>query len=59
MKRSKAEMLRVLRRCGLSQLADELEPVLPEVVDFDRDHELFERYGLDQDVLMNRLGAGP
>jgi hypothetical protein len=59
MKRSKAEVLRVLRRAGLSQVATELEPVLPEVVDFDRDHELFERYDLYQDELMSRMGASP
>jgi len=59
MKRSKAELLRVLRHAGLFQLADELEPVLPEVVDFDRDHQLLERYGLEQDVLMSRMGASP
>ena len=59
MKRSKADMLRVLRHAGLFQVAEELEPVLPEVVDFDRDHALLERYGLDIDTLMNRMGAGP
>jgi hypothetical protein len=59
MKRARAELLRVLRHAGLFDAADELEPVLPEVVDFDRDHELFERYGLDQDMLMSRLGASP
>jgi len=59
MKRSKAEFLRVLRHAGLFQTADELEPVLPEVVDFDRDHRLLERYGLEQDVLMSRLGGSP
>jgi hypothetical protein len=59
MQRSKAELLRVLRRAGLFHVADELEPLLPEVVDFDRDHELLERYGLEQDVLMSRMGASP
>ena len=59
MKRTKAELLRVLRNAGLPHLADELEPVLPEVVDFDRDQQLLERYGLEQDVLMNRMGASP
>jgi hypothetical protein len=49
----------VLRHAGLFHVAEELEPVLPEVVDFDRDHALLERYGLDIDTLMNRMGAGP
>ena len=59
MKRDKAELLRVLRHAGLIQVADELEPVLPEVVDFDRDHRLLERYGLDQDMLTSRMGGSP
>ena len=59
MKRSKAEVLRVLRQAGLFHVADELEALLPEVVDFDRDHELLERFGLEQDVLMSRMGASP
>jgi hypothetical protein len=52
-------VLRVLRKAGLFQVADELEPVLPEVVDFDRDYRLLERYGLEPDVLMSRMGASP
>lgn len=59
MKRTKAELLRVLRHAGLFHLADELEPVLPEVVDFDRDHRLLERYGLERDVLTSRMGGSP
>jgi hypothetical protein len=59
MKRTKAEVLRVLRHAGLPQVAEELEPELPDVVDFDRDHALFERYELDAEELMNRLGASP
>jgi hypothetical protein len=59
MKRSRAEVLRVLRHAGLSEVAEELAPVLPDVVDFDRDRELFERYRLDQDELMSRMGGSP
>lgn len=59
MQRTRTEILRVLRRAGLSQVADELAPELPEVVDLDRDHELFERYRLDADELMNRMGGSP
>jgi hypothetical protein len=58
-KRSKAEVMRPLRQVGLFEVADELEPVLPEIVDFDRDYRLLERYGLEQDVLMSRMGASP
>ena len=59
MKRSKPEFLRVLRHAGLFQIADELEPVLPDVVDFDLDHQLLERYGLEPDVLVSRMGGSP
>jgi hypothetical protein len=58
-RRTRAELLRVLRSAGLFHLADELEPVLPDVIDFDRDHALFERYGLDRDRLMSRRGGSP
>jgi hypothetical protein len=59
MKMAKAEVLRVLRNAGLREVADELQPLLPEVVDFDRDYRLFERYGLEQGVLRDRMGASP
>jgi hypothetical protein len=55
--RTREEVLRVLRNAGLFQLAEDLAPVLPEVVDVGRDHEIFERYGLDQDALMSRMGG--
>lgn len=59
MQQSRAEVLRVLRHAGLSRVAEELAPSLPDVVDFDRDHELFERYGLDAEELVSRLGGSP
>jgi len=57
--RTRSEVLRVLRTAGLFELAETLAPVLPEVVDLGRDHEIFERYGLDRDELMSRLGGSP
>jgi hypothetical protein len=59
LKRSRAEVLRVLRNAGLADVAEELAPLLPEVVDLERDHELFERYRLSQDELMDRMGGSP
>jgi hypothetical protein len=59
MRMAKPEVLRVLRNAGLFEVADELEPLLPEVVDFDRDYRLFEHYGLEQGVLKDRMGASP
>jgi hypothetical protein len=59
MQRTRAEVLRVLRHAGLSEVAEELAPLLPDVVDFDRDHALFERYQLSPDELMSRMGGSP
>jgi hypothetical protein len=47
----------VLRNAGLVHEADELAPELPETVDIDRNHEVFERYGIDRDVLVSRMGG--
>jgi hypothetical protein len=59
MKLARAEVLRVLRNAGLFQAADGLAPVLPEVVDIERDHQLFERWGVDRDVLVSQMGGSP
>jgi hypothetical protein len=57
--RTRAEVLRVVRNAGLFEVADELAAELPEVVDLDRDHALFERHGLDVDELTSRMGGSP
>jgi hypothetical protein len=57
--RQKADVLRVLRHAGLFEAAEKLEPVLPEVVDLDRDQDLLERYGVNRDVLVSRMGGSP
>jgi hypothetical protein len=59
MQRTRAEFLRVLRNAGMFDVADRLAPVLPDVVDFDRDHALLERYGLRPEELVNRMGGSP
>jgi len=59
MKRTRVQVLQVLRNAGLFGVAEQLAPVLPEVVDFDRDHALFERYGVDRDELVSRMGGSP
>jgi hypothetical protein len=57
--RQKAEVLRVLRHAGLFEAAERLEPVLPDVVDLDRDQDLLEGYGVSRDLLVSRLGGSP
>jgi hypothetical protein len=55
----RAEVLRVLRNAGLPRTADELARELPEIVDVDRDRPLFDRYAVDLDVLVSRMGGSP
>jgi hypothetical protein len=57
--RTRAEVLRVVRNAGLFEVADELAGELPEVVDLERDHAIFERHGLDADELTSRMGGSP
>jgi hypothetical protein len=54
---AREEVLRVLRRAGMTESAEALVPVLPEVVDLDRDAELLARYGVTHDRLISRLGG--
>jgi hypothetical protein len=53
------EVLRVLRRAGITENVDELALVLPETVDLDRDGDLLARHGISHDELISRLGGSP
>ena len=55
----RAEVLRVLRHAGLPDTADQLGRELPDVVDLDRDRPLFDRHGVNLDLLVSRLGGSP
>lgn len=55
----RAEVLRVLRHAGLPDVADALGRELPDVVDLDRDRPLFDRYAVNLDLLVSRLGGSP
>jgi hypothetical protein len=55
----RAEILRVLRRVGMAATADELAPLLPEMVDLERDRDMLARHGVDHDDLIDRLGGSP
>lgn len=54
---AREEVLRVLRRAGMTESAEALAPVLPEIVDLDRDGELLARHGVTHDDLISRLGG--
>ena len=55
----RAEVLRILRRAGRPDTADELASLLPDPVDLDREAGLLERHGLSRDVLIDRMGGSP
>jgi hypothetical protein len=55
----KAEVLRVLRRAGRPDTAEQLAALLPDPVDLDRDAPLLEQHGLSRDVLVDRMGGSP
>jgi hypothetical protein len=55
----KAEVLRVLRMVGLADTADEIGPQLPDPVDLTREAGLFAGLGIDQEVLVDRMGGSP
>jgi len=56
----KQEVIRVLLRAGYpSEMTDELEALLPDPVDVDRDRHLLDRFGLSKDGLIDRLGGSP
>jgi hypothetical protein len=58
--RSKAEVLAVLRRAGVSEATvAALDAQLRDPVDVDRDANLFLQYGLTLDVLIDCMGGSP
>jgi hypothetical protein len=59
MKVPRAEVLRVLRRAGLFEIADKLALELPDIVDRERDRPFFDRYDISLDMLVSRMGGSP
>jgi hypothetical protein len=59
--RDKQKVLAVMRRLGMADKVEEADALLPDVVDLDRDRELFLSLGIDTnvDTLMNRLSSSP
>ena len=58
--RSKAEALEILRRTGVDQeTIQALAVALPDPVDLERDANLFGRYGITRDALVDRMGGSP
>jgi hypothetical protein len=56
----KAELTRVLERADLpDDLIEEVTGELPDLVDFDRDAAVLDRYGLTRDRLVDMMGGSP
>lgn len=58
--RPKADVLAVLRRCGVSeQTVQAPDAALDDPVDLERDADLFFRYGITLEGLVDRMGGSP
>jgi hypothetical protein len=53
------EVVEVLRRAGLPEVADEAERSLPDPVDLEDAAKFGERYGVTRDSLISRMGGSP
>ena len=58
--RTKAEVLAILRRSGIpEQTVQALDAALDDPVDVTRDANLFLRYGITLDSLIDNMGGSP
>jgi hypothetical protein len=58
--RSHEEAARVLRRAGYSDdFIQEFLSQLPDPIDLQRDEQIFARYGISPERLMDRMGGSP
>jgi hypothetical protein len=56
---SRQEVVAILRRAGLPELADEASRSLPDPVDLDRVAQFAAGYGITRDWLISRMGGSP
>ena len=55
----KQEIVRIFRRTGYAELADEAERVLPDPVDSDQLEAFASRYGVSKDDIISEMGGSP
>lgn len=55
----KQEVVAILRRAGLREVADEANRSLPDPVGRERAAQFVFRYGITRDSLISRLGGSP
>jgi hypothetical protein len=53
------QLVSMLRRTGLTQVADEAERTLPDPVDSATVEQFCTAHGLTKDTLMDRMGGSP
>jgi hypothetical protein len=56
---AKQEVVKLLRRAGLPEAADEADRTLPDPVELERAQEFGARYGITRDDLISRMGGSP
>jgi hypothetical protein len=56
---ARQDVVDVLRRTGLPELAEEVLRVLPDPVDLDFAAEVLQSYGVTRDELIDRMGGSP
>jgi hypothetical protein len=56
---AKQEIVRVLLRAGLAEVAEEADRTLPDPVELERAAEFGMRYGITRDELISRIGGSP
>jgi hypothetical protein len=59
MEYSLQHLVDVLRRTGLTEVADEAEQTLPDPVDSETAERFCAAHGLTKEALMNRMGSSP
>jgi hypothetical protein len=56
---SRQQIIKMLRRAGLDQVADEAEATLPDPVDAGSVKQFCAAQGVSTSLLMDRMGASP
>lgn len=59
MQHSRQEIVDLLRRAGLPEVADKARAELPDPVDFDHVIEWCNRHGVTRDLLISQMGGSP
>ena len=55
----RAQVVEMLRKAGLPEVAEEAERSLPDPVELERAAEFGQRHGITRDELISRMGGSP